>query len=41
MWLYVAYLVCRRIKKYMKSPDPLVEKQMKEQRGTGDRGLFG
>ncbi|OEL35920.1 Cyclin-dependent kinase G-1 [Dichanthelium oligosanthes] len=31
----------RRIKKYMKSPDPLVEQQMKEQGSTGHRGLFG
>ncbi|CAO2046475.1 unnamed protein product [Urochloa humidicola] len=31
----------RRIKKYMKSPDPLLEQQMKEQRSTGDRGIFG
>jgi len=31
----------RRIKKYMKSPDPLVEQQMKEQGSSGDRGLFG
>ncbi|TKW40133.1 hypothetical protein SEVIR_1G226300v4 [Setaria viridis] len=31
----------RRIKKYKKSPDPLVEQQMKEQGSTGDRGLFG
>lgn len=25
----------------MKSPDPLVEQQMKEQGSIGDRGLFG
>ncbi|KAF8693690.1 hypothetical protein HU200_039106 [Digitaria exilis] len=31
----------RRIKKYMKSPDPLAEQQMKEQGSTRDRGLFG
>ncbi|CAD6250423.1 unnamed protein product [Miscanthus lutarioriparius] len=31
----------RRVKKYMKSPDPLVEQQMKEQGSIGDRGLFG
>jgi len=41
MWLYIAFLACRRIKKYMKSPDPLVEQQMKEQGSSGDRGLFG
>ncbi|PWZ04150.1 hypothetical protein Zm00014a_036844 [Zea mays] len=30
----------RRIKRYMKSPDPLVEQQMKEQGSIGDHGLF-
>ncbi|WVZ75022.1 hypothetical protein U9M48_023126 [Paspalum notatum var. saurae] len=30
----------RRIKKYMKSPDPLVEQQAKEQGNIRDRGLF-
>ncbi|KAJ1279507.1 hypothetical protein BS78_04G161900 [Paspalum vaginatum] len=31
----------RRVKKYMKSPDPLVEQQVKEQGNIRDRGLFG
>ncbi|CAN6238558.1 unnamed protein product [Urochloa humidicola] len=31
----------RRNKKYTKSPDPLLEQQMKEQGSTGDRGIFG
>ncbi|KAL6634692.1 hypothetical protein ACP70R_027363 [Stipagrostis hirtigluma subsp. patula] len=31
----------RRIKKYVRSPDPLEELQKKEQESIGDRGLFG
>ncbi|KAL6899360.1 hypothetical protein ACP4OV_006018 [Aristida adscensionis] len=31
----------RRIKRYVKSPDPLLEQQLKEQRSVEGRGLFG
>jgi cell division cycle 2-like protein len=31
----------RRMRKRVKSPDPLEEQRMKEQGSIGDRGIFG